>query len=309
MTRPNEPKKTPDLDRYDGPRLRVALCQVGTQPWDVAGNVSRTLDALEESAAAGAQLAVTPECVIHGYGWAHDVESRLAGAAEPIDGPSVTAIRTRAQKLGLGLALGFAELGEAGQLFNSLVLTDATGAVLQLYRKVHLRDFESVQHGGPFTPGDTFAVSTLDAGGIRSRVGAMICFDREVPESVRCLRALGAELIACPLACDTNDAASPRDFVDNEVVTRVRATENEVFIAAVNHAGPFNGGSWVAGPGGEVVVQMDDQPGVAVVDLPIGLVSSGFHDRPLGWMGWGFRRPDLYGRYLARGGHETAAST
>ncbi len=298
MTRRVEAKKTPDLESFDGARLRVALCQVETREWDMAGNIARTLDALDQAAALGAQLAVTPECVLDGYAQGHDLPARLAAVAEPLDGPAVGAVRARARDLGLALALGFAETGADGALHNSLLLADSAGTILQHYRKVHLRDFESVAHGGPFTPGDRFEVSTLRAGGSDHRVGAMICFDRELPESLRCLRALGAELVVCPLACDTNDARAPRDFVDNEVTTRVRATENELFIAIVNHAGRFNGGSWVAGPGGEVVVQMDERPGVAVADLPVGITRRGFHDRPLGWMGWGYRRPEIYDRYL-----------
>ncbi len=299
MTRPVEPKKTPELASFEGPRLRVALCQIETRAWDLTGNLTRTLDAIDEAATRGAHLAVTPECVLQGYPQGPDVLDRLPTVAEDVDGPSVTAVRNRARDLSVAVALGFAETSVGGVLHNSLLLTDANGEVLQLYRKVHLRNFESLTHHGPFTPGDRFATSTLVTGEVRTRVGAMICFDREIPETLRCLRALGAELVVCPLACDTNDASNPRDFVDNEVITRVRATENELFIVVVNHAGRFNGGSWVAGPGGEVVTQMDEHPGVEIVDLPVGIISTGFHDDPLGWMGWGFRRPDVYDQYVA----------
>ncbi len=301
MSRRPESKKTPDLEAYDGPRVRVALCQVETREWDVAGNLGRTLDALDRAAAAGAHLAITPECVLHGYPESSpDYDQRLAAAVEPIGGPSVSALRDRAAAQGVALALGFAER-DGDRVYNALAIFDSAGALVQHYRKVHLRDFESVDFGGPFSAGDSFAVSPMTLGDVTCAVGGMICFDREVPETLRCLRALGASLVVCPLACDTNDAAHPRDFIDNEVITRVRATENELFIVVVNHAGRFNGGSWVAGPGGEVIAQMGAGPGVVTVDLPLGLVAEGFHDRPLGWMGWGYRRPDVYARHLAAG--------
>ncbi len=170
-------------------------------------------------------------------------------------------------------------------------------ALLTHYRKVHRRDFEDVRRGGIFRPGDTFHAADLVLDDDTFRVGVMICFDREVPETTRCLRSLGAQLVVCPLACDTSDAMNPRDFVDNEVITRVRATENEMFIAVVNHAGRFTGGSYVVGPGGEVLHQMDDQPGTSVVDVPVGIIGELFHSQPLGWMGWGYRRPSVYASY------------
>ena len=67
MPRMSEPKKTLDLSSSEAARLRVGLCQIATVEWDVAGNLDRTAAALEEAADRGAQLAVTPECVLHGY--------------------------------------------------------------------------------------------------------------------------------------------------------------------------------------------------------------------------------------------------
>jgi (R)-amidase len=302
MPRRSEPKKTPDLASSQAPALRVGLCQVATRPWDLVGNLERTAAALEEAAARGAALAVTPECVLHGYAERRDgFEARMAEAAEPLDGPSVTRLRDAASGLGLALALGFAEAGKGGRYHNSLALFDAGGQLLQHYRKVHCRNFEDAAFGGPFSPGDAFYVSELLRDGSAFRIGGMICFDREVPETLRCLRSLGAELVVCPLACDTSDLANPRDFVDNEVITRVRATENELFIVVVNHAGRFNGGSYAVGPGGEVIHQMDEKAGVAVLDLPVGIVPERFHSEPLGWMGWGYRRSAVYRAYLDAG--------
>lgn len=295
----SEPKKTPDLDDPDAAKLRVALCQIATREWDVAGNLARTEAALEEAAALEADLAITAECVLHGYPNAcRGFMKRLVEAAEPLDGPSLERLRGRAASLRLSVAIGFAEAGEAGRFHNSLAVFGPDGSLRQHYRKVHLRDFEDAGRGGCFVAGDKFFSSPVTGRSATANVGGMICFDREVPEAMRCLRSLGAELIVCPLACDTSDASHPRDFVDNEVITRVRATENEVFVAVVNHADRFNGGSYVVGPGGEVLHQMGAGPGVAVVDVPVGIVRDRLHADPDGWMGWGFRRPEVYLGYL-----------
>lgn len=298
-------QKTPDIFAMGAATLPVAMCQILTREWDLDGNLERTLAALEAAADAGARLAITPECVLHGYGFEPDrrtLARRMAEAAEPLDGPRLAAIRALLRRRALPAVVGFAERAPNGAFHNSAALIDADGELRDVYRKVHCRDFEADWGDGVFTPGHDFHVVALSAGDTSCRLGTMICFDREVPESVRCLRALGAELIACPLATDTTDLRTPgpaADQMNNELITRCRSAENEVFIAVVNHAGRFNGGSFVTGPGGELIVQMGPEPGVEVVELPVGAVTT-FHAQPYGWMGHGFRRPEVYRPHLDR---------
>ena len=76
------------------------------------------------------------------------------------------------------------------------------------------------------------------------------------------------------------------------------STCNELFIVVVNHAGRFNGGSFITGPKGELFCQMNADPGVLTYELPVGIISKEFHNEPLGWMGWGYRRPEIYKKYI-----------
>jgi predicted amidohydrolase len=161
---------------------------------------------------------------------------------------------------------------------------------------MHCRTFEDMRFHGGFTPEESFRVVQLSIAGSTFNLGTMICFDREIPETVRCLRALGAELIACPLACDTFSLAKHFDFAENEGLTRVRAAENEVFIAVVNHAQRFNGGSFLVGPGGEALGQLGSAPAVEIFELPLQDLREKIHRDPYGWMGWGYRRPEVYQR-------------
>ncbi len=289
----------PKLPRFvveDGSSLRLALCQIETQAWDCEGNLQRTLAALEAASAQGAHLAITPECVLHGYGFGperDDTRRRLEAIAEPLTGPNVLRVREVARVKRMAIVLGFAE--RAGNaIHNSAAVVSATGDVLSVYRKVHCRTFEHIDHGGPFTPGDRLAAVDLTGDHPSFRMGTMICFDREMPESARRLRALGAQLIACPLACDTDRLDKHVDYANNEMITRCRAAENEVFIAVVNHSGRFNGGSFVVGPGGETLVQLGSGPEVRTLDIPVSAVCGALHAEPFGWMGWGYRRQDVY---------------
>ena len=104
-------------------------------------------------------------------------------------------------------------------------------------------------------------------------------------------------MVLCPLATDTSDMTLLRNETDNEMITRVGSTCNELFIVVVNHAGRFNGGSFITGPKGELFCQMNADPGVLTYELPVGAISNEFHSEPLGWMGWGYRRPEIYKKY------------
>jgi predicted amidohydrolase len=109
---------------------------------------------------------------------------------------------------------------------------------------------------------------------------------------------LGAEIVLCPLATDTSDMTTFKNETDNEIITRVGSTCNELFMVVVNHAGRFNGGSFITGPKGELLCQMNADPGVLTHEVPIGCISKVFHNEPLGWMGWGYRRPEIYKKYI-----------
>lgn len=284
--------------RFD--TIKVGLCQVYTEAWAIEANLNRTLEAIESAARQGAEIAVTPESVLQGYvDHTPDItREQFLARSEPLDGERMQKIRDLVKQLNIHLVFGFAERDSRNEIHNSAALISSDGKILGVYRKIHCRPFEDSHHEGLFSPGDTFQVNRLQFGDRSVMSGTMICFDREIPESVRCLRALGAEIIFCPLATDTVDMSQAPVSVDNEMVTRVRAAENEVFIVVVNHAGRFNGGSFVVGPEGEVLHQMGHEAGVQVVDVPVGAVSARFHNQPLGEMGWGYRRPAVYEKYL-----------
>jgi predicted amidohydrolase len=95
------------------------------------------------------------------------------------------------------------------------------------YAKVHTCEFDQE---AALTPGDDFYVCTLDTKKGEVRVGAMICFDREFPESSRILMLKGAELILTPNACQL-EANRIGQF-------RARAFENMVGVAMTNYAAP-----------------------------------------------------------------------
>jgi predicted amidohydrolase len=97
--------------------LRVAMCQVYTEQWAVEDNLRRTLESLREAKRQGADLAITPECVLHAYGDAEPgtLQQRIDEIAEPLDGPNMRPLRDCARELGLDVIVGFVEKADDGK--------------------------------------------------------------------------------------------------------------------------------------------------------------------------------------------------
>jgi predicted amidohydrolase len=182
-----------------------------------------------EAAARGADVVLFPELWQLGYtSWRAEPAQREAWLAHAtaLDGPFVSHFRELARELGLAIVVTYLE-DWPGAPRNTATLIDRHGDPVLTYAKVHTCDFgmEAV-----LTPGDAFRVADLDTRAGTVRVGLMICYDREFPESARVLMLGGAELILTPNACGL-DADRLGQF-------RARAYENMVGVAMANYATP-----------------------------------------------------------------------
>ncbi|WP_181703297.1 carbon-nitrogen hydrolase family protein [Chthonobacter albigriseus] len=167
----------------------------------------------------GADVLVMPELFLTGY----NLGDRLAGLAEPLDGPSVAAARAIARETRTALVFGLPER-DGYDVYNTSVAIDRDGSLAGRYRKIQLfGDIEPTI----FTPGDRTEVVTL-AG---LKVGLAICYDIEFPEIARSLKRAGAELICVPTANMTPFIDVPTTLV------RARALENGVPVVYANLAG------------------------------------------------------------------------
>ena len=92
-------------DFYDGEyeNLRIGICQVYTEQWAIEDNLKRTIAAIEQAAKQGADIAITPECVLHAYAERTDnFFERLLEVAEPVDGKNIQQVCKKAKELKLG---------------------------------------------------------------------------------------------------------------------------------------------------------------------------------------------------------------
>jgi predicted amidohydrolase len=173
---------------------------------------------------------------------------------------------------------------------------DRHGELLFTYAKVHTCDF-GMEYA--CTPGDDFFVGTLDTVQGPVEVGAMICFDREFPESARILMLKGAEIILIPNACEME--------ANRLGQLRARAYENMVGVALANYAAPQQNGHSVAyhplafseeGRSCDPpVVEAGEQEGIALAAFDLDAMRA-WRQREV-W-GGAFRRPHRYGVLTSR---------
>lgn len=255
--------------------VRVAGLQTPSAPADVPANLTVLDRAAREAASAGARLLITPELFITGYDIGDAVHTL---ARRDLVGP-VAEIAARA---GVAIVLGAPEHAD-GAFYNSAYFIDDRGRVTARYRKTHLFGDLDRRY---FTAGDEL-VQTTEFDGLT--IALLICYDVEFPEPVRAAALAGAHLIAVPTAQMT-----PFEFTADHLV-RVRAWENQVYLAYINHDGSegsltYVGRSSIVSPSGEVLDRVEHGTGLLTADVRPDAVRRAQADNPY----LADRRPGLY---------------
>lgn len=192
---------------------------------DLAGNLQKGLDACRRAKTMGADLALFPEMWSNGYHVAED-PLEVRQEAVSLDSPFVQAFGRLAQELDMAIGITLLEQFDP-QPRNTLCLFDRHGRRVLTYAKVHTCDFDVERN---LTPGEDFYVTALDTAAGPVQVGAMICYDREFPESARILMLQGAEILLVPNACPME--------INRISQLRGRAYENMLGIVTVNYPYP-----------------------------------------------------------------------
>ena len=282
--------------------LKVALIQKSAVPNDPAKNMELGISYLEKAKELGADLALFPEMWSTGYAepffdalnypdnrhYVYERQKWSELTLTPSDS-FVQAFCNTAKKLSIGVVLTGLFSGKKAPR-NTALLIDRTGNILLRYDKVHTCDFsmEALLENG-----EDFPVCEFDG----VKIGLMICFDREFPESARMLMLQGAELILVPNACPME--------INRLSQLRGRAYENMTAIATCNypagqpdcngHSTVFDGMAYL--PDMEdsrdtCILEAGDAEGVFLATLDLDLLRE---YRRTEVHGNAYRRPELYG--------------
>ncbi|MBQ9769446.1 MAG: carbon-nitrogen hydrolase family protein [Clostridia bacterium] len=275
--------------------LKIALLQIS--PCKTLGdNLKKGIEFCEKAAEAGADIALFPEMWSCGYDiYERPVNIWQADAISP-NSDFITSFGNAAKRLGIAIGITFLEKFE-GSPRNTLILFDRFGEKKFTYAKVHTCDFGAEKD---LTPGDEFFVTDLDTEKGIIKVGAMICFDREFPESARILMLKGAELILVPNACPME--------INRLSQLRGRAYENMVAIATCNYPETVpdcNGGSSLfdgvaylpelSGSRDTCCLLADGKEGVFIAELDLDMLRA-YRSEEV--HGNAYRRPEKYGLLL-----------
>lgn len=276
--------------------MKIALLQL-LPAGSEAENRKKGAEWCRRAKEAGADIALFPEMWSCGYSFPQDVAA-LKTAAIDADGAFVNSFGELAAQLQMAIGITFLEKYEPSPR-NSLALFDRFGRRVLSYAKVHTCDFGEER---VLTAGDTFPVAELNTAEGSVKVGAMICYDREFPESARILMLKGAELILVPNACPMEINRLPQ--------LRGRAYENMCAIATANypqgqpdcngHSTVFDGVAYLpdeVAPRDTCLLEAPEAEGLYLAELDLALLRE---YRRSEVHGNAYRRPELYGNLTDR---------
>jgi N-carbamoylputrescine amidase len=264
----------------------------------MAANIAKTAALVREAAARGGQV-ILPSELFQGPYFCVTQEERWFAHAHPWRShPCVVAMQALAGELGVVIPVSIFER-DGPHYYNSLVMVDADGSLMGLYRKSHIPDGPGYQEKYYFRPGDTgFKVWDTRFG----RVGVGICWDQWYPEAARAMTLMGAEVLLYPTAIGSEPHDASLDTRDPwRRVMQGHAVANVIPVVGANRIGfepgpaggqTFYGSSFVADHRGDLVASLDRQEeGVITATVDLDFLQT--HRAA-----WGFfrdRRTDLYG--------------
>lgn len=202
--------------------MKIALLQIAPGK-TLEENLEKGIFFCKKAKEAGADIALFPEMWSNGYRIYDRPAEKWKAEAICTDSEFIRAFGCLARELEMAIGITLLEKWENAPR-NSLVLFDRFGERKLTYAKVHTCDFGAEKN---LTPGEDFYVTELDTACGNMKVGAMICYDREFPESARILMLKGAELILVPNACPME--------INRLSQLRARAYENMTAIATCNY--------------------------------------------------------------------------
>ena len=255
---------------------------------DRSANEARALALVERAASLGAQLVGLPEM------WEHIGPASQKTFAGPVDGEQLRPLRSLCARLGVFcLAGSIAERAQDGRIYNTSALLGRDGAILAVYRKLHLFDVDIpdgavYRESASVAPGPSVTPPSEIEG---LKVGLTVCYDLRFPELYRALRA---DVICVPAAFTAYTGKAHW-----EVLLRARAVENQAYVLAPAQAGRIGplgenrfawGHACVVDPWGEVLADAGGEgEGVALARIDPQRLAQVRRDLPA----LRHRRPDL----------------
>lgn len=276
--------------------VKVAATQMSCTN-QIDENIKNAERLVRKAAAMGAQIILIQELFETLYFCQKENPSYYNYATEVEQNKAINHFKAIAKELEVVLPISFYEKKNNAR-YNALAVIDATGEVLDVYRKSHIPDGPGYEEKYYFNPGDTgFKVWNTKYG----KIGVGICWDQWFPEAARCMALMGAELLFYPTAIGSEPDSPEVDSKDHWQRCMIgHAACNLVPVIASNRIGSeviedstikFFGSSFIAGPVGEMIVEAGrTEEEVLIAEFDLDAIS----EQRIEWGVFRDRRPDLY---------------
>ena len=238
---------------------------------DPEDNMDRAIAHVSEAAKQGAELVCLPELFQTQY-FCQREDIALFELAEPIPGPATHRLSELTRELKIFLIASLFERRAPGLYHNTAAILGRDGALLGIYRKMHIPDDPLYYEKFYFTPGDLgFKAFDTSAG----KLGTLVCWDQWYPEGARITALQGASILFYPTAIGWHPAEKAEFGAAQHdawrTIQRAHAIANGVYVGVVNRVGfetgdirgnsapgkglEFWGGSFFCDPFGRVLAE------------------------------------------------------
>src|SRR5271166_589516 len=287
--------------------VRAAAVQLRPVLYSRDGTVERVVAKIDELATRGVQFATFPETVVPYYPYFSFVQRpyemiaeqmRLMGQAVTVPSSAMQAIADAASRAEMVVSIGVNER-DGGSLFNTQLLFDADGTLIQRRRKITPTYHERMIWG----QGDGTGLRAVDSA--VGRIGQLACWEHYLPLARYALIADSEQIHS---AMYPGSFAGPLFAEQTEVSIRQHALESACFVVSATAwldadqqaqimkdtgcaIGPISGGCFTAivAPDGTFVGEpLREGGGVVIADLDFRLIdkrkqlmdSRGHYSRP-----------------------------
>jgi nitrilase len=194
---------------------KIAVVQTPPVLLDREKTIEKAVALVAEVAAEGAELVIFPETFIPGYPvwmWrlrpgadmslTNELYGRLFDNAVNLEGDDLAPLQNAAKEYSVTVVCGMNEREGAvsrGTLFNTVVVIDADGEIVNRHRKLMPTNPERMVHGF----GDASGLRVIETP--VGRIGTLLCWENYMPLARYALYAQGVEIYIAP-TYDSGDA-------------------------------------------------------------------------------------------------------
>lgn len=256
--------------------VNIALIQTSAES-SVENTVDKTITLIKKSARNGANIVCLQELFTTSY-FCKTVDQENFKYAETIPGPTTRELSKIAKEFNIVILAPIFEREAPGIYYNSMAVINTDGKLLGTYRKMHIPEDPGFHEKYYFTPGDLgYKVFDTTFG----KIGTLICWDQWFPEAARLTAMKGADILIYPTAIATLASESREEGVlfHNawRTIQQSHAIANGCFVASINRVGveegaTFWGGSFIAGPFGEILSEGEDKEEIVMAKVDLGTV-------------------------------------